>query len=71
MQGLSLLKKLIDMDEWSHIQAVARSELPFSSSKITQMDLDLNDKDVRGLPFSFRQRTSVLAGPCVAVPLVP
>ncbi|CAK0785352.1 hypothetical protein CVIRNUC_008559 [Coccomyxa viridis] len=45
IQGLSLLKKLVDMDEWSHIRAVARSELPVSSSKITQINLDLNDKD--------------------------
>lgn len=71
MQGLSLLKKLVDMDEWSHIRAVARSELPVSSSKITQINLDLNDKDVRGLPYSIKQSVCNLAGPCLAVCLVP
>ena len=70
MQGLSLLKKLVDMDEWSHIRAVARSELPVSSSKVTQMNLDLNDKDVRGLHYSFGQRICNFAGLCRAVLLV-
>ena len=50
MQGLSLLKKLVDMDEWSEIYAVARSKLQVSSSKIAQISLDLNDKDVSESP---------------------
>ena len=71
MQGLSLRKKLVDMDEWSHIRAVARSELPVSSSKLTQINLNLNDKDVRGFSYSVRQSVWNLAGPCHAVFLVP
>ena len=71
MKGLSLLRKLIDMEEWSKVCAVARSELPVTSSKITRINLDLHDKDVSGFPDSLRQSACNRAGPCLAEPLEP
>ena len=46
LQGLSLLKQLIELDEWTGVLAVARSELPFRSNKIKRIALDLNNKEV-------------------------
>ena len=46
LQGLSLLKQLIELDEWSRVFAVARSELPFPSNNIKRIALDLNNKEV-------------------------
>lgn len=46
LQGLSLLKQLIELDEWTRVLAVARSELPFPSNKIKRIALDLNNKEV-------------------------
>ena len=64
VQGLSLLKALGELEDWSAIYAVARSEIPLSS-KIHQLALDLDDKEVhRVLPPSF-----VLL-PCHAAPVV-
>ena len=69
VKGRSLLNKLVDLEEWSQIHAVSRSELPISSSKITQINVDLNDKDVRGFPYSLRQSAWNLADPALPCPL--
>lgn len=45
LQGLSLLKVLGELDDWSAIYAVARSEIPLSS-KTHRLPLDLDDKEV-------------------------
>ena len=49
---MSLLKQLIDLDEWSEVLAKARSELPFLSSKITRIALNLDDTEVPTVPLS-------------------
>jgi hypothetical protein len=46
LQGLSLLRQLIELDEWTGVLVVARSELPFRSNKIKRIALDLNNKEV-------------------------
>ena len=45
LQGVSLLKALGELDDWSAIYAVARSEIPLSS-KTHRLALDLDDKEV-------------------------
>ena len=49
VQGEALIKKLIALDDWEHIYAVARQKLPHHSKKITQISLDLNKKEVTHL----------------------
>ena len=45
-QGEALIKKLVALDDWDHIYAIARRELLTKSKKITRISLDLNNKEV-------------------------
>lgn len=46
VQGMALIKKLVALDDWDHIYAVARRDIPIDSKKITRIHLDLNKKQV-------------------------
>ena len=46
LQGMSLIKKLVALDDWDHIYAIARRDIPINSKKITRIHLDLNNKQV-------------------------
>ena len=41
---MALIKKLVALDDWVHIYAIARRDLPIDSKKITRISLDLNNK---------------------------
>jgi len=60
LQGLALLKKMVELDDWSEIYAVSRSELPISSSKLMHCPLDLNDKEVCAEHYRFVQVHSIM-----------
>ena len=45
-QGEALLRKLVALDDWEHIYAIARRELLTRSKKTTRISLDLNKKEV-------------------------
>ncbi len=41
---MALIKKLVALDDWVQIYAIARRDLPIDSKKITRIHLDLNSK---------------------------
>ena len=45
-QGEALIRKLVALDDWEHIYAIARRELLTRSKKITRISLNLNKKEV-------------------------
>ncbi|CAK0782934.1 hypothetical protein CVIRNUC_006129 [Coccomyxa viridis] len=44
LQGTALIKKLVALDDWDHIYAIARRDIPIHSKKITRIHLDLDNK---------------------------
>ena len=46
LQGTALIKKLVALDDWDHIYAIARRDIPIHSKKITRIHLDLDNKQV-------------------------
>ena len=49
LQGMALIKKLVALDDWDHIYAIARRDIPIHSKKITRIHLDLDNKQVPSL----------------------